>query len=239
MRNNLLVVRAGDDSLHPHWLGKGEPRNFDLLVSYFGSTPKRYSKQCEIYHALPGPRWPAHHAIVSENIKFLQQYRRIGFACDDLEATPDTWNRTFDICDWYELDLAQPSVVGHTSWDITQPQPASLLRYTNYVETMCPVFSRRALEKVRDTFSQSVSGWGLDVLWSCLLPYPEYKIAILDNVQVVHTGPIRKGSLRPVLDALGIDPVTEMKAVLSRHGIEHFKMSEHARLLVSHGAENG
>lgn len=238
-RHNLLIVRAGDDSLHPRWLGNAVPRNFDLLVSYFGATPERYRDGSDFYHSMPGPRWPAHHAICSQNPEFLARYQRVTFACDDLDATPATWNRLFDLCDWYELDLAQPAVDGHTSWDITRPQAGCLLRYTNYVETMCPAFSRRALERLRGTFAESISGWGLDFVWSLQLPYPEFKMAIVDSVRVVHTTPVRQGSLRPTLDALGIDPLQEMKQLAKRFGIGRFDPEERARLLISHEEEGG
>lgn len=234
MRNNLIIVRAGDKSLHPRWRGKGEPGNFDLLVSYFGSTPERYRDACDFYHSMPGARWPAHHAVCSQNEVFLGRYQRVAFACDDLDATLQSWNRLFDLCEWYDLDLAQPAVEGYVSWSITKPQAGCLLRYTNYVETMCPVFSRRALEKLRGSFAESVSGWGLDLLWSRALPYPEYKMAIIDSVRVVHTTPVRQGSLRPTLDALGIDPAQEMNQLAARHGIDRFQTEEHARLLISH-----
>ena len=43
-RKNLVIVRAGDSSLHEEWLqGEGE-RNWDLIVNYFGDDPQRYRK---------------------------------------------------------------------------------------------------------------------------------------------------------------------------------------------------
>lgn len=239
MRNHLLIVRAGDDSLHPRWLGHGEPRTFDLMVSYYGDTPGRFNEGIEYYHAMKGPRWPAHHAICSHHMPLLRKYRRVGFACDDLDATPVIWNAVFNTCDWYELDLAQPAIDGHVGREITRAQPDCLLRYTSYVEVMCPVLSARALEKVHGTFGESVSGWGLDFVWSSMLPYPEYKLAIIDNLHVVHTTPIRKGSLRPTLDALGIDPQAELKQVTARRGIADFWIGEHARLPIAHAADGG
>jgi hypothetical protein len=236
-RANLLIVRAGDTSLHERWLAGAARRNFDLLVSYYGSTPNRFNERVEFYHAMKGPRWPAHHALCTHYLAMLGGYERVGFACDDLDASADTWNRLFDYCAWYELDLAQPSVLGHTSWDITKPQPGCLLRYTSFVEAMAPVFSRRALEAARATFGESISGWGLSFLWGRLLPYPEYKTAIVDAVSVVHPSPIRHGTLRPTLDALGINPEKERDEVIARHGIKAFWLGEYARLRVSHGDE--
>ena len=230
-------MRAGDTSLHERWLAGAAHRNFDLMVSYYGSTPNRFNERIEFYHAMKGPRWPAHHALCTHYFAMLGQYERVGFACDDLDASADTWNRLFDFCDWYGLDLAQPSVEGYTSWDFTRPQPGCLLRYTSFVEAMAPVFSRRALEKTRATFGESTSGWGLSFLWSQLLPYPEYRSAVVDAVSIVHTTPIRQGTLRPTLDALGIDPLKEREEVLARHGIKSFWLGEYARLRVAHGEE--
>jgi hypothetical protein len=41
-RRNLVAVRAGDKSLHPHWLIGDGGRNWDLVVSYFGDDPGLY-----------------------------------------------------------------------------------------------------------------------------------------------------------------------------------------------------
>ena len=237
MRDNLLIVRAGDTSLHPRWHEAYPRRNFDLMVSYYGATPNKFNERCEYYHAMPGPRWPAHHAICSHHMELLRRYRRVGFACDDLDATSETWNSLFHYCDWYELDLAQPAVVGEVIREITEPQEGCLLRYVSYVELIAPVFSARALEKLSPTFSESVSGWGLPYVWSGMLPYPQYKMAVIDCVRVVHTSPVRQGTLRPTLDALGINPEKEIEEVMARHGIKRFWMGEHARLLISHETE--
>jgi hypothetical protein len=230
MRKNLIIVRAGDNSQHPRWLGNNRERNFDLLVSYYGATPGRFENECDHYHSMAGPRWPAHHAICSQRWDLLSSYDRVAFACDDLYAQLETWTKLFEVCSRYELDLAQPSVLGYVNWTITLPQKGLILRYTNFVEVMCPILSARALERVRSTFSESISGWGLEYLWCRALPYPDYKIAIIDCVCVIHTGPARQGSLRPVLDRLGIDPNEEFKQLMSKHFVEGYQFIEHARI---------
>ena len=129
-----------------------------------------------------------------------------------------------------DLDLAQPAILGHPGLEITKPRDGCILRYTNFVEVMSPVFSQRALARVRDTFGESVSGWGLSALWSARLPYPEYKQAIVDKVRVTHTTPVRMGTLRPVLERLGVDPPVERERLLARHGLSGFAPQEVARL---------
>ena len=67
--------------------------------------------------------------------------------------------------------------------------PGLILRYTNFVEIICPCFDRDSLVICQPTFKYSKSCWGIDLLWTKLLGYPEDKIAIIDDVIVVHTRP--------------------------------------------------
>ncbi len=81
---------------------------------------------------------------------------------------------------------------------------------------MCPVFARGALFAVQETFLESRSGWGLDLLW------PRYfnrrQMAVLDAVGVEHMGPLFRGENYHRLSHLGVDPGEEMRRVVARHG---------------------
>jgi hypothetical protein len=143
MRENLIVVRAGDASLHRRWINDTRARNFDLLVSYYGSSPGRYERKADHYHAMRGPRWPAHDWLWRHRRDLFDRYERVAFVCDDVDADTRTWNAMFDLCGWFGLDLAQPAVAGYVNHAITRPVAGALLRYTTFVEVMCPVFSRR------------------------------------------------------------------------------------------------
>jgi hypothetical protein len=237
MRRNLIVVRAGDASLHRRWMNDSRARKFDLLVSYYGSLPGRYQNRADHYHEMQGPRWPAHDWLWRNQREIFDRYDRVAFVCDDIDAVTASWNLMFDLCERFDLDLAQPAIGGYASHAITQPVDGSLLRYTNFVEIMCPVFSRRALALCGDTFGQLVSGWGLEFLWAALLPYPQFRIAIVDQVCVDHTRPTRKGPLRPVLDALGVDPEVELNETLARLGVSDLHKIEIARLSLQNADE--
>lgn len=231
MRDNLIIARAGDDSLHPNWLASGDERSFDLMVSYYGTEPDRFRAGAEHYHAVPGARWPAHHAICQELWDLLKRYEYIAFACDDLEATSSTWDRLFAICRAHQLDLAQAAIDGPVSHAITKPQLRCLYRLTNFVEIMCPIFHRPILEKLRWTMGESQSGWGLDYLWSSLLPYPQFKLAIVDGAPVRHMRPIGQGSLQRVLEDRGVMKRDEMNRLFSKHGINKFPLLEYLCVL--------
>jgi hypothetical protein len=237
-RSNLLVVRAGDSSLHPTWLAGEGSRNFDILVSYFGNQPDRYREQAEHYHTMHGPRWPAHDVICRNHQGILAAYQHVCFACDDLVAELDTWNRLFTLCRRYDLDLAQPGIEGYTNHDFTRPVEGCVLRYTNFVEIMCPVFSARALRVLCKTFGYSVSGWGLDLLWPRILIEQragflrkKWRIGIVDGVRINHSRAPRDGTLYPHLSSIGVDPMVELEALQARYNLQ-FSFQEFGRVAV-------
>ena len=226
MRRNLIVVRAGDRSHHPHWLGAGE-RDFDLFVSYYGKIPGQFRGKADHYEAGEGPRWPAHDRLCRERWDLLGAYDYIAFVADDVKARQSSWDDLFAICRRYALDLAQPAVKGPVSHQITRPQAGCVLRYTNFVEIMCPVFSRASLALLRDTFGESVSGWGLDFLWPKHLPYPRHRMAIVDAIRVRHSR--APSTLAPVLAGLGISAQQELDRLLALHGLT-MDQQEHGRV---------
>lgn len=229
-RRNLLVVRAGDDSLHPGWVQQGCDRSFDLLVSYYGTEVDQHRAGADYYHVMQGPRWPAHDAICRANRTFLEHYDFVGFACDDLMGEQSSWDALFAICGRHGLDLAQPAIEGHVSHPITEPVPGSLLRRTNFVEIMCPVFSRRALAELHLTFGESRSGWGLDVLWATRLDNPQWRLAVIDAVRVRHSRPLHEGPLYSLLKQVGVSPRQELIAICARLGLEKFHPRELSRI---------
>jgi hypothetical protein len=58
VRGNLVVVRAGDSSLHPTWLPASGHRNWDLLVSYIGDDPENFRVPAVTRIDGKGPKWP-------------------------------------------------------------------------------------------------------------------------------------------------------------------------------------
>jgi hypothetical protein len=232
-RRYLLVVRAGDDSLHRSWIDANKERNFDLLISYYGTEQGRYQSDGEYYHVLAGPRWTTHHAILRDNPRLRETYDYICFACDDLDADAATWNALFAFCERHGFDLAQPAIIGPVSYAITAPVPDLLYRITNFVEVMCPVFSKRALAVCYPGFGDSVSGWGLNHVWPRLLAKHQSKLAIIDSICVTHTRALREGSLYKVIEDLGIDPAAELASIMARNGIEHADIRELSRVRIA------
>lgn len=187
-RPYVIIVRAGDASQHERWL-QGGPRNFDVVVSYSGNQSGRFSQGVDYYHAAPGAAWPTFHALLAHYMKLMGRYERVALAGDNFAVDATWWNTLFHICDWFGLDQGHPSVMDH-GWEAMRPHPGCLMRYVGLVDCLAPVFSRRALERVHSTFDQGLAGADLSSAWSQLLPWPDYRCAIVDTVHVRCTVPM-------------------------------------------------
>ncbi len=222
-RKYLIVVRAGDASLHPTWLEGSADRHWDLLVHSYGNECTWSDQEgVEIIRAvgsdIQGPKMRALHSLYSQKRDLFLSYDYICLADDDLAASVDTFNRMFLLCERYGLELAQPALTHDShmgNWGITMENTSFLLRYTNFVEVMCPVFSRAFFELCAPTFHENLSGYGLDLLWSSWVSSP-WKIAILDACPVRHTRASFSGHLYKMLAEMGINPDQELIDFIKR-----------------------
>ena len=216
-RKHLVVVRAGDSSLHPGWLEGAGERNWDLIVhSYGAACPWTDEEGVEVIRAtgsdIVGPKMRAMHSLYERRKSDLLGYDYVCFADDDLAASRESFNLMFDLCEQFGLELAQPSLTHDSymgNWGITMENRSFLLRYTNFVEVMCPVFSREFLERCAPTFVENMSGYGLDFLWSSWVSSP-WKIGILDACPVRHTRASYSGQLYKTLAEKGVSPDQEL-----------------------------
>ena len=189
--DNLIISPVGDNSLHNSWMG--DDANFDLVLLYYGDneniaqsylyyTPYVYTAKGEKYHLLK--------SFIQSNLDFISNYEYIWFPDDDVSISTQNINKLFKIATQYELSISQPAMEGYISHEITKPISNSLLRYTNFVEVLAPLFDKETLFKVYDTFNLNYSSWGYDYLWTHLLGYPKNKIAIIDDIIMTHTKPV-------------------------------------------------
>jgi hypothetical protein len=218
-RKNLVIVRAGDSSLHEEWLTGSSDRNWDLIVNYFGDDPQRYRKDGVRRIDSKGPKWPALHDLIEKYSEAIFDYERIWLPDDDLRATTDGINSLFDIFEKHVLALAQPALTpdSHLGHLITLRNRSFELRFTNFVEIMAPCFSRDFLKQMLPSFNANLTGWGLDFVWPTKIP-DWTRIAIVDAVTVCHTRPVG-GPNYQHLAAGGKTPQQELQEVLVRYGL--------------------
>jgi hypothetical protein len=125
-----------------------------------------------------------------ETLDILEKYDYIWLPDWDVRISNESVNKLFMLAEQFNLDLCQPSLSSdsHMSWSITEYNPDSVVRLTNFVEVMCPLFKSSFLKEVLWTFDLNYSSWGLDFLW-CEIG-KEKTIGIIDSVIVKHERPI-------------------------------------------------
>ena len=212
-RRNLVILRAGDTSLHEQWLTGAGERNWDLIVNYFGDDAQRYRQDDVRRIDSKGPKWPALHDLIADLGADVLRYEQVWLPDDDLRATKDGINTLFDIFEKHHLALAQPALTpdSHLGHLITLRNRSFILRFTNFVEIMAPCFSRDFLKEMLPTFNENLSGWGLDFLWPSRIA-DWTRIAIIDAVAVCHTRPVG-GPNYQHLRSGGKDPRLEMRRI--------------------------
>jgi len=219
----LLVCRAGDNSLHKSWIEPKDYKNFDLLIDYYGDKPDLFVNDGDFYYQNKGPRWPGHYNLLNNLGDFFFKYDAVCFIADDIYTNACTISKMFDLFSAHDLWLAQPALTRDSFFShyITLENPLYILRYTNFVEIMVPIFSSYALKMCWETFGKVKSGWGLDFLWPILLDNPTNKISVLDSVSVKHTRPVKKGNL---YKSLNVSPFEELKKILKEYNLKNEKI---------------
>ena len=195
-RRNLVVLRANAQSLHTQWPVNiaEEDRNWDLCISWYGSGLPQDLVGWEYFTHQPNDRkFSGIYKLFLDGSPLLD-YENIFMPDDDLMMSWGDINKLFNIFRLGGFDIAQPSLVptSYVTHPVTAQNPDYVLRYTSFVELMCPVFSRQFLQVCLPTFEASFSGFGLDHIWSQLAGRVPGRIAIIDDIAVAHTRPPNK-----------------------------------------------
>jgi len=216
----LLIVRAGDRSLHAGWLNGA--RNWDLHISYYDEREEPFALGDGVTMSREGgPKWHGVQECLAAHPQFLERYSHIGFPDDDLACSAAGWNTTFHVLDEIGADLGQPALDPRSffSYDITLQRRSLKYRETDFVELMCPIFRVEFLRAVMPTLSLNNSSWGLDMAWRQIAQREGRKLAIVDAACVLHTRAVGKGSQYGDVNMNGQTPETEYRALLASRGI--------------------
>jgi hypothetical protein len=218
----LLVVRAGDHSLHPGWL-EGGARSWDLHISYFGDADAPFGD-------LPagvtlsrekGPKFIGLGECLDKHPDFLSRYSHIGFPDDDLACDSATWNTAFAVLDEIGADLGQPALDKRSffSYDMMLRRDWLRWREVDFVELMCPIFTVGFLREILPTWRLNRSSWGLDYLWRELARRQNRLLAIVDASSVLHTRAIGKGAQYSAANMKGGSRYDDYADVMKAHNI--------------------
>lgn len=218
-RRNLVVVRAGKNSLHPRWLESAHVRNWDLIVSLFDPQAKfDHGDDIEIV-TRPGGKWDGLYYLF-QNSDLLERYDYIWLPDDDIDTDAPSIDAIFNNMKKFNLDIAQPSLTRDSFYThfLCLSCLGFYLRYTNFVEIMVPCLRASVLKTVLNDFEDNMSGFGLDYIWCRLTENGFQKSAIIDQVQVRHTRPIGQ-ALRGAMRKIGRSPEDDKKRLLTHYGL--------------------
>jgi hypothetical protein len=178
---------------------------------------------------LRGNTWSAKLHGKGECLAWLSKCPELGaFSCfsvidHDVVLSISGINRLLFLGQLHQLALFQPSLAHDSfiSHAHLANRPGYMVRETTFVESMAPFFSADAYALLKDTFTESVSGYGLDFVWSHRLIAAGEKVAIVDAVIAKHLHPVT--SHQRVLPS-GETSLQELQRVLRAHRLERYQL---------------
>lgn len=221
-RRNLVVLRAGPNSLHRAWLDRPyAERDFDLLLSYYSAAAHAAFRPEPGVSAVlvPGGKWDGLYQTLAA--LDLSRWDHVWLPDDDIATTTRDINHIFALCRSYGLAVAQPALTtdSYFSHPLFLRCPGFRLRFTNYIEVMVPCLSRAVLQRALPHFADSKSGYGLDYIWCRWPESGAFRAAILDQVAVHHTRPVGR-VLKAAMQAQGAaEPEVEEARLRARFGL--------------------
>tara|TARA_B100000212_G_C27216960_1_gene465545 strand:- start:10 stop:780 length:771 start_codon:yes stop_codon:yes gene_type:complete len=227
IHKNLIIICAGDNSLHKekNWFSKS--RNYVLCVNYFGDKNNKkniYQKNCDVYIESKGPKWVIIRHILMKT-KFWKNFNFVSFPDDDLDISVTKWNKLFQIGYKYNLNLYQPALVDngpeYVVHGILKENKNCKLRFTDFVEIMIPIFSKKTLQKCYRILTDSMikSGWGVDYIIGRKI-LKSKGIAVIDDIPIVHTKPlghVDEAKKSSFYKTYNIDPEKELRYFLKKY----------------------
>lgn len=221
-RPYLAVFRAGRATVHRRMMAEDPARNWDCALNAWEPPATIPGSADEEIEFLDGDhKFEGFASFLQRERERVLGYRYVLLADDDIYFRPGDLSRLFRLCDQHRIHLGQPSLRWGTNVNhvVTLWNPASEVRRVSFVEVMTPVFSTAALLELAPTFALTRSTYGIDWAWAALLR-DRAEIHVIDAVQVEHVRKVdwEGGAFYRKLQALGVHPATEMRAVQAAYG---------------------
>lgn len=218
----LVFTSAGDNSNLHSWL-EGD-RNFDLWVTYYGDEENPYTKDSNYCISKKAGKFPNLHYAYQHWSEIFKHYQAILVMDDDIVINASEISRLFEIREQYDLWLLQPAFnpKGKVSHPITQLNPFTSIRYTNFVEVTCPLFRTDKLNDFMEVYDPVLVGWGIDY-WFLDLFASEIKgnVAVVDEISCINPHDRTKGGQREI-DLLQItsERIKNWEKIKEQHNIQ-------------------
>jgi hypothetical protein len=227
-RSLLVYVQCGR-GFEATWLD--EPRKYDVLLNYYQESEADPRADTVVFQA--GTKTTAIRRLLDERPDLLLRYETVLFLDDDVEIGKSDIDGLFTVMAREKLDLAQPALTGdsESAWPfLKRPDAPDAIFRVSTVEIMAPLMTRRALEAAGSAFSETVSGWGTDLLLGPAVraAFGPTSVGVIGSVAARHARKVDTagGAFYAYLRRYGLDPAHEANRVVADFGVER-----HLRLL--------
>jgi hypothetical protein len=204
-----------------------QPRSFDVLLNAYEEAP--LNPRADAFVVQGGTKTTAIRRLMEARPDLLLRYDAVLFLDDDVEIPAAGIETLFAIAERERLDLAQPSLSADSdsAWPfLKQPEAGGGILRVSTIEIMAPLMTRRALETIGWTFSESVSGWGTDLMLgpAARAAFGPASVGVIGAVAVRHARPVDTagGAFYRYLRRYGIDPAHEANRVVADFGVERY-----------------
>lgn len=214
---NLLFSSIGARQSILNWV-LGQTEQFDLALFVYeeprGLDLRIVEASAEFYMVGAGSKFKGFKQLIDKFSIDISDYEGIWLLDDDIELVGsfDITN-FFDIIRHYDLDVLSPchSADGYISHKImAYVSGAHTLRYTNFVEMTCPLFSASFLSKFLEVYDETVLDWGIDWHYSYLSHSNDVgKLAITDQFEIKNPHAYEKNGGFRENDKLGSDALRQ------------------------------
>ncbi len=204
-----------------------EPRDYDVLLNYYQEAEANPRADTVVFQA--GTKTTAIRRLLEQRPDLLLRYEAALFLDDDVEVGEGDIDALFAAAARERLDLAQPALTADSdsAWPfLKRPRAGSGIIRVSTIEIMAPLLTRRALERVGWAFSQTVSGWGTDLVLgpAARAAFGPDALGVVGSVAVRHAHPVdtEGGAFYAFLRRYGIDPAHEANRVIADFGVERY-----------------
>jgi hypothetical protein len=223
-RDVLVFVQCGKGFDAAYLEG---PRAYDVLLNYYHEGDVHPRADIVAFQA--GTKTTSIRRLMELRPDLLLRYRAVLFLDDDVEIGADEIEALFRAFAADKLDLAQPALTADSATAysfLKKPSVGAGVTRVSSVEIMAPVLTRRALEAASWVFTESVSGWGADLLLGPAVRSAcgPMSVGIIGSVAVRHVTPVDlvTSAFYAFLRRYGVDPGHEANRIAIDFGVERF-----------------
>lgn len=222
----LIILRAGDSSLHASWLDPSRrPRNWDLHISYFGSkgAPDPLPPFATWSQDDDKTKWAGIASAIERRVFSLDDYDYVAMPDDDVIMTADSLSRAFDMAREYDLAACQLSLYADSifAWPATLRQPLLKLHYVSRIELMTPIIRADVVKRMLPFLRLPGNLWAMDHVVATIAGEKPRAIAVLDECSALHTRAYMTSAMYGVFADRRNAPVQAEVGFLREHGFDY------------------